>query len=532
LSISAPPPVPPARKTIVVVHGVGPAELGEIGNVVVKTIAAEWGAGVIARRTLGGDSFQTIQFADGPVQEILEVNWADIRRPAEGFWGVILHFFALLSAWLHLGRANTRLVRGWPSRFSRWYQAFAEAFVIWSPLPMLTCLWTATHPGWAPVIVFTAAAFTFAFSNRLAKLSGDFGWGRAWAVAIAAGGVAAWHTEAAWEITKASIHIYAAAQLLATVLALAALAAAIYANHGESWDRRLAGMAFTYVPYVAISTLGPALFAAAMALALKGDRGAADRWAAQFTDTLRYDLRFMEYVFASAVAAIGLFLLVGVLRYARESKQPSVPAGQRVQDWFRATLALAPIVLLLVAAAMVVSISRPHRSLDGAGVMYVYGLSALRIVPFLPFLTPTLRIVVDVAGDVAFYLAPHNVGLAIYGVTHQRFKNALGCLSSVPDSSLTVVAHSQGSVLALEGLGNFEGRLATIGSPLGSLYGRFLPAAIWTAPVPRPGDWLNIYCCGDYIGGPIPETRNVAMPLGGHTGYWRDAAAWKIILGP
>lgn len=86
-------------------------------------------------------------------------------------------------------------------------------------------------------------------------------------------------------------------------------------------------------------------------------------------------------------------------------------------------------------------------------------------------------------------------------------------LTEAEGSHLTVVAHSQGSVLACAAVGSLEavqpGRLAvvTFGSPLGTLY-----APTWPAYIPpmlavvgiKTGSWVSFWRATDPIGGPVP----------------------------
>jgi len=85
------------------------------------------------------------------------------------------------------------------------------------------------------------------------------------------------------------------------------------------------------------------------------------------------------------------------------------------------------------------------------------------------------------------------------------------------------VGHSQGSVIAHTTLSDLKTycptALTTIGSPLGTLYKKYLSWDIETL-----SDWKNLFRSGDYIGGPvgIAEVDEDIGP-GGHTEYWGDS---------
>jgi len=106
----------------------------------------------------------------------------------------------------------------------------------------------------------------------------------------------------------------------------------------------------------------------------------------------------------------------------------------------------------------------------------------------------------------------------------------------------TVVAHSQGSVLAYTSLCRMaaggEGiDLVTCGSPLASLYATSFPAYFrardFQAIRERIGSWTNVYRDTDPIGTAIFETVSAsadvcilepepAVKISGHSGYWED----------
>jgi hypothetical protein len=125
-------------------------------------------------------------------------------------------------------------------------------------------------------------------------------------------------------------------------------------------------------------------------------------------------------------------------------------------------------------------------------------------------------------------------------------------------SHLTIVAHSQGSVTALEVLGSdwaarrLSGRvvhLFTLGSPFTSLYQHYFPhryprlfdaagrcAGRGTLLKRAVRSWTNIYRVDDFIGtrivgdeaGGFPSNRCLAP--GGHTGYWQQREVVEILL--
>jgi len=121
---------------------------------------------------------------------------------------------------------------------------------------------------------------------------------------------------------------------------------------------------------------------------------------------------------------------------------------------------------------------------------------------------------------------------------------------------LTVVAHSQGTMIAIDvlwlewtanRLKNIDVSLVTMGSPLTHLYQYYFPhryPALFVDPVARAlnkdwgtdltttvNRWVNIYRVDDFVGthidgdsnGTFP--RNICIGKGGHTGYWSEPEA-------
>jgi hypothetical protein len=107
---------------------------------------------------------------------------------------------------------------------------------------------------------------------------------------------------------------------------------------------------------------------------------------------------------------------------------------------------------------------------------------------------------------------------------------------------LVIVAHSQGSVIALDELAHGwaqnnlpEGvSFVTAGSPISHLYGHYFPNmysdwndAKWSKFFQRVVRWANFYRFGDYVGTTVsPPTKcdfhEKALGAGAHTGYFRD----------
>jgi pimeloyl-ACP methyl ester carboxylesterase len=188
-----------------------------------------------------------------------------------------------------------------------------------------------------------------------------------------------------------------------------------------------------------------------------------------------------------------------------------------------------PLSLLCVTCIFVWSILSCGKT--QAEVIEIYRISALRVVGLLGLLVPALRAAMDVAGDVVFYLAPAGSGLSTKALLQRRFWSCLAAVSETfRGQPLTVLAHSQGSVLAVECLSDQRwgvDRLVTMGSPITTLYDEFLGLSIPSGGSPALVgiEWTNLYRTGDFLGGRIEGHKsiaNVRIGPGGHTNYWSD----------
>ena len=110
-------------------------------------------------------------------------------------------------------------------------------------------------------------------------------------------------------------------------------------------------------------------------------------------------------------------------------------------------------------------------------------------------------------------------------------------------TKLTIVAHSQGSVFALQAIRQnpdlLQGRpvqLVTMGSPYTHLFEHYFPGRYGMENMTKrpPVDrWINIFRTNDFVGTEITGAdnypQNFPVAPRGHTGYWRDAEVLAII---
>jgi hypothetical protein len=305
-------------------------------------------------------------------------------------------------------------------------------------------------------------------------------------------------------------------------------------------ETQLAYCAFIYLPFIAINSL-------MVWLTLVGLGWLSKTWPESYrvweNDLLskakHFDLARIEYATTAFFLALGLVALaLPVLGYWLKigSKGGDFPAGvnrrgRGAQNGAAILLAITPAVLL----ALVVYLSKIYMQTGNAApnesILAIYRTSALRTLPLLAWLVGPFAVVLEVIGGVLFYLQPNPYHpAAIKQRCEKRLKLALRYAGKAPGRQVIVLAHSQGSVIAsdLKLTGDWDGPLITIGSPVQSLYQRFLGIDKLHDGQSPPADWLNAYRDGDVIAGPITGLTNCNMGKGGHTGYWFDPELGKI----
>jgi hypothetical protein len=181
------------------------------------------------------------------------------------------------------------------------------------------------------------------------------------------------------------------------------------------------------------------------------------------------------------------------------------------------------------------------------------------------FVSKPLRNVMHVLTDIIIHFATpasnsvfplRHRGPASYPIREQianRFDQVFERVLSEHPSDILVIAHSQGSIIALEGLCRQAQRqhngpritLITFGSPLSHLYQFYFPQqyppldqAMWKRVHRYLTQWVNVYREDDYVGTDIKladgfgPTNIACSPAGcmrGHTSYWKEDVFKKIV---
>ncbi|NVO57156.1 hypothetical protein HW561_15285 [Rhodobacteraceae bacterium B1Z28] len=132
-----------------------------------------------------------------------------------------------------------------------------------------------------------------------------------------------------------------------------------------------------------------------------------------------------------------------------------------------------------------------------------------------------------------------------HAIDERFYRTLYYALDIFPADHITVISHSQGTVIATQMLAdervqrridNRPVTLITMGAPVTHIYQRYFPEMFTVNPNRLHAAWFNIFRQDDFVGtriegGLIDETRNIPVQPGGHTGYFTDYQVWKVLTG-
>jgi hypothetical protein len=515
---------------IILVHGVGNPKLGSLLDPVAQQVGHKFQR---ADLILGDRDYPRVT-ADGHVTEILEVNWADLRRPISGAPGALRHLVWLISSMLTVPRRLCPEEK-FTYKVLAGYEFVFQAIIFWVlPFPIISMFLYAAKP---PVTIAVTAVGVLGIVT-LAWIFGRY-WrwyyaGFLWA-AIFLGFAIFGITHSALEsTTQIAARQYVGGQLLLGAVLLIT-GGFVISRKDLKWSQRLGNLSLLYLPFALLSGIGALIWSLSLVAVQKMpqlfDPRRFSKWGDLFTGALHYDLDYVELVFTELISAIGCFALILAFLYFIAGRKRRGFA----QNGFAVLLYVMPILLGIGGWVFGDSfVSWQTHAVDGPRVLNIYLRSAVRLVPFLPFCIGPMRIALDVFGDVIFFLAPGRI--SIRAESEDRFIRALNYVqqSNATGEELVIFCHSQGSIIVRDVLGSHQIRsatLITVGSPLDTIYRRFLG---WhpSSHMPPNVKWTNEFRTGDYIGGCIADAHanNVEIGPGGHTGYWSDPRAWNPVI--
>jgi hypothetical protein len=538
---------PSGKHAVVVVHGVGSTQAGEM----LRQFVGDLG-GPIGDEVFDGQTYKhALLNHHDHISDAYEVFWADLKPQIHGPLSLIGFFYKLILALAEIG------AEGWegadtganaPSRAGRLLKNLLFGFVLVAPALFFTFLHMFALSGWlrvAGLLLAVGPVFAVAWSLRGCDKSARISVILVPAFAIAAVLASTFGVLDASRDAKSALlaaWIIGSIQTGALILiTIATLETAVHSIAKSVSTRKLHLTPFVVratalgLPFALIAggggavlwTINLALYSEQLHLT---DRSAYRIWIEAYASALPYDLAFMEFVLASATAAFGLYLSLGLfLFFVRlklsqwNKKRPLL--GEFLRLWLRSSLFLFVALSSLVGAAYIANLFFFQRhqiyqelpwlaSLAGLDVFNIYAASSMRLLGFLPLVVGRMRLGLRSAADMVFYIVPPKGSkLAMAAAAHDRFRTLLTALSQQFKNRILIIAYCQGTMIAANAMPvteSGETPFITSGSPIEALYGKFLGIEDkLKLPI-----WKNFYRTSDFIGGPI--RRAINTPVTGH----------------
>ncbi|MBD2745785.1 hypothetical protein IC232_03650 [Microvirga sp. BT688] len=548
---------------LVVVHGVGAVEPGTM----VRELCGEL-AGPFERDLNVKDLPPKLIPTDGRrYQTAYELYWADLKpggNTKRARWGRPVQVMLALSqigavgwddgesginGYSQAGNLLHRFMWGLALSLSAIYFPLLHMTVLPQPVSIGVAL-VSILPTWLLAFSLRNLDTSVCFSAYLTPMLG--------AVSIFAGYKGWVSTDRSAEIAAWLLSlIYLAVIVLALSAAVGVTIRGVLASNRLSFRCYLVRFAALSLPF---SLLGGGLGALSWAfnlwLSTYFGPGSLSQWNTAYTKALPFDLALLEFAFAAATFSFGaVFAIAGAIYFVCIKFGPSESQSGKLGEFLRGSIVPALLVLVvgntIVSALYVVNvflfprdeilqfgllrdahdlllrfgeaivrkIEGDDSSQSGTAItaFSIYAASSTRIVSFIPSLFGKLRQPAAIIADVVLWLAPEKTlsyrnsarrylpeeeTLSYRRSARRRLADLLKAIG--PNVSIHLLAHSQGTVIAVDTLRNYDAQnidLITAGSPLDSLYKTFLGIEL-----PRPPSvriWKNFYRTSDYVGGNV-----------------------------
>jgi hypothetical protein len=519
-------------RALVVIHGVGPAVPGGIA----RTVATTLGLRQTRQSVVCLDGHSYVELVDEKSGiAIIEVNWTDLVQTRANPWGVLLHLWYVVTSMLDIAAHDVG------ERRSRLIRVYRTALLTITPgavaFTLSTAIAVAFATRWQRMLLLALLLIAWTgLVSWLQTFGKHFRWLWPWVPAVAAVAIAATTgpIPADGQLMWLALQARGIGFGLVFVTLTLGFVEAIGSPARSLWGPRLARGAFLYLPFIALNAL--MTWVTFLCLYLISKYGQHyDAWERAATPHLDYaGLELATTFVIGGIGILGLVLpLVGYALF-RDSTTTDNPrlnqAGRGAQDGIRDFLVVAP--LALIALAIFTVYIKLTTDSSPIGVLDIYRNSIWRTIPYLGWLVGPFAIALNVVGDVLFYARPADTHPAAIGPRcRDRLLSALVYAGERFGGNVVLLAHSQGSVIAsdLRLTAGLEVPLVTVGSPVHSLYRRFLGVEGGGAKVRAP--WINGYRDGDFIAGPIArdEVVNTHMGTGGHIDYWSAPELRKVL---
>lgn len=542
-----------AADIIVGIHGVGSPAAGEVVESICEGLSRAYPNDEITTRPLllqidpdpQHHAYRGVEvLGKGRTVQIWEVNWSDLKGLPNNKIGTALYALKAVVAMMQIGH------RGWLRNhsgitgelfFGSLLRSYFCAISLVAPPIMLAIAFAFVQNNLFIAVTLLVAFATCVLIALLRLLTIDARFGLSFPVAIVGFAVALWMMTA--EQAKAEqalpnlIKIVGALESLIGMLAFLAILELLVRRIRAKWTQSKEPNTWTIFiaragMLIVAVTMGVAVYASIVnALGffaldkLRRIHVVADAKYIAFEKAylchIGYDLAHMEFINWLTTFSVGTFLVAGIsYQFARisSSKDTSTtPRGHYIQNVLNCFLWLSLAGFIVVFAVYyadryhlldwIYGIQWLSSSLQTNSLtpLDIYAASATRVVPFLlPIFISSLGVGLNVGADVLLYILPADFPFS----TQVRTTHRLGALLSYlraqhPDKSISLVAHSQGTVIARDVLRVMPlPRFVTAGSPLASLYDRFLGEPVASIDGCK---WTNVYRPSDYIAGPLGQ---------------------------
>jgi hypothetical protein len=571
-----------ATRTIVAIHGVGSPAIGDIAKEVIGGFDQSdrrqvWETIDKAHRNpelykdrpgAGGTHKYKLVTIGKPGQEvrILEINWSDLKQFPKSPWGVPLFALKMLLAMVQvtaMGYGKTQRGVGAPLKAGSLLRAYFGAFSITLPICVAIITFSdAIQATWLALVLAVAFALVaIAAQFFLVKLEGWMAAGYlVVAVATIAGLCIALDFGPRQQIVETGYAAIGYLELAVGPILGLALAELLWqflrsrSRTRDTWTQFATRAALMVLP-VALVTAGYGAVVNAFTFTILERAGLLspdlviprDILNANYLRGIGYSVAFLELVNGWVTFIVGWYFFFGIGFWFLMSKfawNKPWKVGLRLQDTFATGVWLIVAGFIVVGIATTVDLINsgrtrqcalgflcwmayidPERELSAAEI---YRRSALRLFPWLMFILTSLQVFLSVAADVLFYVLPRGP-LAMGKHVRDRIKSGLDSVADEPN--VTVVAYSQGTIPTYEIMASDpqRPRYIMVGSPWGSLYGRFLN--VWPEPNAGSAVWLNVFRPSDYIGGALSNATDYVFGESypqGHLAYFEEKTILKL----
>jgi hypothetical protein len=530
------------RDYVITMHGVGKLDPGSTlthiaqhyqrdTNVVYRSI----------RRLIDGVPCTCYESDRPQAPTLLEVSWVDIRHPQASWRSVLWHLGRLLVAMLELADRWHPYGRSRPVRWPLVAYRLLIELSVWSLPYIVYVMLLASLTGTSRVLVsagITTAVLAIAVRarhwSRVLAVSGVV-----WSVVYGVVGWVAVTGSATWpDVMRSASTSYVYRHQIFPFLVLALFAVCLLTSRTLTVEQRITRFLLAYLPMLAMAVAGAVLWV--IAIPPVANTEGYRQWSDLHSEVLRahhYDLALAEYAHLASIASFGvgaLFVALGYLVGQRNSAKAAT-LGERCRNAVPVLALLVPLGAVGLAAIVARDVITA-RIPGPANVLDVYTMSALRVLPFLPWLFGPMRIVLDVLGDVVLTSLPADHPMSIARQTQDRLAAALAHVAATKPRAIVLLSHSLGTFFAARATMAPAAppfALITTGSPLTSLQQRFLGirTVLKDDSGPLSRAWVNLYRGGDYIGGELdlPSMENVYLGPGGHTGYWGETVVVQTV---